>query len=167
MDHAKHSTPPFGLPSAKRDILWVDEILHHFETIAHHCLWVFPGEASRSCRWCRISSIHSYTHPSCLGFVSISLFAGLKSLDSAGPGKGVPSLGERKLGQWPGFRTLGAHQRDDLAARQVRRGTKPDGYSGVGPRATRFYGIGFFLRRGSNNSLVAAECLKSASFFGR
>ena len=43
-------------------LLWVNELLHHFETIENHCLFVFTGEASHQgflggAKW--ISSIHS------------------------------------------------------------------------------------------------------------
>ena len=44
------------------DILWMDKILHHFETMRDHFL-VFTGESSFQgiFRWCRISSIYSTT----------------------------------------------------------------------------------------------------------
>ena len=42
-------------------LLWMDKILHHFETIGNHCSLVFTGESSFQVffRWCRILSIHS------------------------------------------------------------------------------------------------------------
>ena len=48
--------------SAFAPILWVDKILHHFETMGNHCSLVFTGESSFPCflggtKW--ISSIHS------------------------------------------------------------------------------------------------------------
>ena len=39
-------------------LLWMDEILHHFDSIAYQYLLVFSGEPGLL-RWCRISSIHS------------------------------------------------------------------------------------------------------------
>ena len=42
--------------------LWMDELLHHFETMGHHCLWEFTGESSfQGFKWCRISTIF-YMH---------------------------------------------------------------------------------------------------------
>ena len=49
-----------GAPVPKH-ILWMDKILHHFETIGNRCFvgiyrgLIIPGFR----RWCRISSIHS------------------------------------------------------------------------------------------------------------
>ena len=41
-------------------ILWMDEILHHVETMGNHCLLAFTEESSfQVLRWCRTSSIHS------------------------------------------------------------------------------------------------------------
>ena len=41
--------------------LWMDKILHHFETMGNHCLLVFTGNQTIPglLRWCRILSIHS------------------------------------------------------------------------------------------------------------
>ena len=39
------------------ELLWVDEILHHFETIANHCLLVFTLGKHRPAgffRWCEM-----------------------------------------------------------------------------------------------------------------
>ena len=43
------------------ELLWMDEILHLFETAGNHCLLVFTGGIIMPglLRWCRISSIHS------------------------------------------------------------------------------------------------------------
>ena len=35
-----------GRTAKVKEILWMDEILHHFETMGHHCLLVFTGESS-------------------------------------------------------------------------------------------------------------------------
>ena len=43
-------------------LLWMDEILHHFETMGNHCSSVFTGESLfyvGFLGWCRISFIHS------------------------------------------------------------------------------------------------------------
>ena len=47
----------------KETLLWMDEILHHFETMGHHCLLVFVGGIILPgfLRWCRTSLIHSRT----------------------------------------------------------------------------------------------------------
>ena len=48
--------------SSQLDTLWMDEILHHFETMGNHCLLAFAGQSSFQGlvrRWCRILSIHS------------------------------------------------------------------------------------------------------------
>ena len=48
--------------SGSPTILWMDEILHHFETMGNQCLLVFTGTGISIpgfLRWCRISSIHS------------------------------------------------------------------------------------------------------------
>ena len=48
-------------PPDIRDALWMDKLLHHFETMRNHWLLVFTGESSFQAflRWCRIPSIHS------------------------------------------------------------------------------------------------------------
>ena len=45
------------------EILWMDEILHHVETMGSHCSLVFTGESSFQglLERCRILSIHSIT----------------------------------------------------------------------------------------------------------
>ena len=55
----KENPKPGGRPP--RLVLWMDEILHQFETMGSHCLLVFTGESfiPRFLRWCRILSIHS------------------------------------------------------------------------------------------------------------
>ena len=56
---------PFGWGSCamgSMELLWMDEILHHFEIMGNHCLLVFTGQSSfqgflGGAKW--ISSIHS------------------------------------------------------------------------------------------------------------
>ena len=54
--------PPVGLKgNLPLDILWMEELLHHFETIGRHCLLVFSGDSSEtrvSERWCEADFVH-------------------------------------------------------------------------------------------------------------
>ena len=72
-------------------VLWMDEILHHFEAMGNHCLLVFTGNQTIPglLRWCRILSIHPMN-------ASARLFFFLSSVPISWPGAPRPKPGHAR-----------------------------------------------------------------------